>query len=76
MRAHRVLSALRSAVGLDEVLLVSGLVMITVSLWPIAGRLALLAPGAVITWIVLPTRAPFIVRKIDPESVRKARART
>ena len=63
----RLYSTITSEVGLDEVMLVGSLILVTVALWPIAervagdGRSALLAPGLVLLWIALPARGAFVL---------------
>ena len=54
--------AVRAAFGIDEILLVAGLVLITVAAWPAIGQYALACPGLVLVWIALPSRSPFISR--------------
>lgn len=61
MRPFRaIVGAVVSDVGRDEVLLCAGLVALTSGLWPLCGWSALIAPGAVFTWMALPARAPFV----------------
>ena len=59
---RKVLALLRSAVGVDEVILVAALLMITAALWPSLGWLALLPAGLVLLWISIPQRARFVAR--------------
>jgi len=54
--------ALTSAIGIDEVLLLLALGLITIGLWALIGRTALLAPGLVLLWMVLPARGPLVYR--------------
>lgn len=65
-RLARLRAAIAAAVGIDELLLAAGLVLITVALWPVVNVSALLAPGVVMVWIALPTRAPFVPRATPP----------
>lgn len=51
-----------SMIGVDELLLAVALTLVTVGSWPLLGRGALVVPGIVLLWIVLPTRGTFIVR--------------
>ena len=63
----------RKALGgqLDELALAVGLGLVTVGLWPSIGLLALVVPGAVIVWIVLPARGPFMARPPAPRAREK-----
>ena len=54
--------ALRTAIGVDELLLLAGLLLVTAGLWAQWGRLALVVPGAVFVWIALPCRTVFVLR--------------
>jgi hypothetical protein len=64
-----IVAAVARAVGVDELLLLLGFALTTVALWPAIGVLALLVPGAAITWIALPPRQPFVAR---PPELKKA----
>jgi hypothetical protein len=66
-------AAIASVVGLDELVLVLGLVLVTVALWPLVGRVALIVPGAAAVWVSLPPRARFGPPKDGSTSVRKGR---
>lgn len=44
----------------QEIVLVIGLVLVAVALWPKVGQLALLVPGVVLIWYALPARPPFM----------------
>lgn len=46
----------------DEILVAVGLALVTVGLWPVAGRSALVVPGLVLLWIALPQRVAFVAR--------------
>lgn len=59
-------AAIAGEVGRDEVLLVIGLILLVIGLWPLAGWSSLTAPGGVCVWIALPSRAPMIVRPQSP----------
>lgn len=67
-RVHR---AVRSVIGVDEALLLTGVGLIVVALWPVLGRLTLVIPGAVIVWLALPPRLPFLHRPSREESTRR-----
>ena len=49
----------------DEILVAGGLALVTVGLWPIVGRSALVVPGLVLLWIALPQRVAFVARTPD-----------
>lgn len=55
-----VFAAIRKSIDADEVLLTLGLALITWGLWPLVGVCALIVPGAVLLWLALPSRAPFV----------------
>jgi hypothetical protein len=59
-RLQQIGATVVAAIGLDEALLAVSLTLITVALWPWVGRSALGVPGAVLLWISLPPRAPFV----------------
>lgn len=70
MLARRLASlrkAIAGAIGLDEIVLTVALTLLTIALWPWAGRSALALPGAVLLWIAMPSRAPFVT-PAEPES--------
>ena len=48
--------------GPGELMLVGGLVMVAVALWPGIGQLTLLPIGLVFIWIGMPTRYAFVLR--------------
>lgn len=52
-----------ASTGFDEEIWIAiGLVLIVVGLWSRVGALSLVAPGLVVLWIALPSRAPFVTR--------------
>lgn len=62
-RSNRIIAAVAALVGVDEIGLVLGLALLSVGarmVWPPAGSLA---PAAVLLWIYLPQRVPFIHRE-------------
>ena len=67
--------AVQSAVGIDEALFVAALVLLTTGLWSVIGSAALVAPGAVILWVALPSRSPFVVRPGEHRVNRSTRER-
>jgi hypothetical protein len=58
-------------IGLDEVVLVIALTLITVALWPTFGRAALLLPGLVLLWLALPARRAFIDKSDEKPAARR-----
>lgn len=70
MRASKV-RALLAEIDAGDVALVLAVLLLTVTLWPSVGRLALLVPGSVALWLALPTRAVFIEKPM----VEKGKAR-
>lgn len=63
MRTYRaVLAAIVSAVGPDEIHFWLGLALLSAGLWMVWAPGACLAPGLVLVWVSLPTRAPFVAR--------------
>jgi hypothetical protein len=73
-RSAAALAGVGSAVGAEEILLVLGLALLTVGLWPVVGVSALVVPGVVLIWLVLPSRAAFIARPpVLPEQPRRKR---
>lgn len=71
----RLLTALAEAFGADEAMLLIGLCLITVALWPAFGVAALLLPGLIVTWMALPSRTPFVERTPPSTSVDEDRSR-
>jgi len=54
-----------------ELLLATGLAFITVALWPDLGVRALSVPGAVLVWLALPARMPFVIGRPTPPTPEK-----
>ena len=54
----------------DECLTLSGVVMITIGLWPLVGQVALIVPGIVALWLGLPSRTRFVARQEIPPTKR------
>ena len=63
--------AITSVMGVDECLLIMALALVTSGLWVAIGRGALVVPGVVLLWIVLPSRPPFVLRRPTEESHRR-----
>lgn len=64
---------MRSLVGVDEVVLAVGVLLLTVGLWHLVGAAALIAPGLLAVWLALPTRRPFIGPVADDTTARPPR---
>jgi hypothetical protein len=58
-------------IGLQEALLVVAVSLLTVGLWPVLEWVALVIPGAVLLWVALPSRAPFVTRGPEPPDARR-----
>lgn len=58
-------------IGSDEILIGAGLGLIAAGLWDVWRPGALIVPGAVLVWIGLPQRAPFVSRPVLPKKVRR-----
>lgn len=71
MHARKALQNLASLV--DEIMLTVALALIVIALWPWIDRGALVIPGVVLLWLVLPARAPFLSR--PPTDAQKTRTR-
>jgi hypothetical protein len=71
----RLWRAWASAVGMDELLLAVALVLLTAGAWPVLEWVALVIPGAVLLWVALPSRAPFVARGSaePPDASRRTR---
>lgn len=61
LRSGPLVAAVRSAMGVDELVLVLALTLTTGGLWTWLAWGALVVPGVVLLWLVLPPRAPFVV---------------
>lgn len=57
----------RTVIGADELVLALALALIVVGLWPLTGRIVLFIPGAVLLWIAMPSRQPFVHRSQTTE---------
>ena len=71
---RKVLTAIAAAVqsNANEIAVGLGLSLITVGLWPLAGFSALIPTGAVIVYLALPSRLPFVLHPSDAPSRRKS----
>lgn len=67
-----VAARIRSEIGADEIVLTCGLGLLTAGLWTLCGWSALIAPGAVLTWMALPGRAPFVRSTSADQSERRS----
>lgn len=70
-RARRGLELVKSFIGPDEFALVGGLIFIGVGLWNLWRPGVFIVPGAVLVWIALPERKPFIERRPLPPAKRR-----
>jgi len=50
----------RQEVGLQELLVLTGLVLLGAGLWQVSPAAGLAVPGAVLVWAALPQRPPFV----------------
>ena len=62
-------------VDADVVGLGLALALLAAGLWPDLGWRALAVPGAVLLWLVLPSREPFVIRKEPPPAEGQAARR-
>jgi hypothetical protein len=60
--------AITSLVGANEIYIGAGLVLVSIGCWLVWRPAAFLVPGAVLLWMALPARLPFIV---DPRKPRR-----
>lgn len=65
-------SLIVSEIDRDDVLLLVGVTLLVIGLWPLAHVASLIAPGAVFTWMSLPPRVPFVKGHRDAESDRRS----
>lgn len=68
---RRSVAWLTQLLGPDELALVGGLVLIGVGLWNLWRPGVFIVPGAVLVWIALPERKPFIERRPLPPAKRR-----
>lgn len=64
-------AAIAGEVGRDELLLVAGLTLSVIGLWPVVGWASLIVPGGALTWLALPQRAPFVHPGSDATTDRR-----
>jgi hypothetical protein len=64
-------ASVHALVGVDELLLLVALGLITTGLWVVVGIAALIAPGLVLLWIALPSRTGFLVRASELEAPKR-----
>lgn len=59
-------------VGADEILLIVALVLVGAGCWQVWRPAGLIAPGLVLLWIAMPSRAAFIAPADEKSSRRKS----
>jgi hypothetical protein len=69
--ARRVLAASSRLVGVEEVAIYLALGLMAAGCWQVWAPGACLVPGAVMLWMYLPQRQPFITRPPAPIARRK-----
>ncbi len=65
--------AVTTVIGLDEVALLTGLVLVAIGLWDVWRPGAFLTPGVLLIWMTLPTRRAFVERRAMGVPMDKAR---
>ena len=63
--------ALTSAIGVEEALIYTALGLLAAGCWQVWQPGAFLVPGAVMLWLYLPQRAPFIKKEPQVVAVRR-----
>ena len=58
-------AAIAREIGREELVLCAGLALVAGGFWLVWTPGALLAPGAVLVWLSLPPRRPFVARPVD-----------
>lgn len=71
-RARAAAAGLVAAIGLDDVVLALALLLVAIGFWLVWRPGAFIAPGLVLLWLVLPSRAPLVTR--PPASKKPAGA--
>lgn len=66
-RVRAMASAVRAAVGLDDLVLVLALALLSIGVGLVWVPAGLIVPGLVLLWLVLPSRAPFVTRPPAPK---------
>lgn len=61
-------------IGVDEIMLLIGLVLLTAGLWSLVRAAALIAPGLVLLWMAVPPRHAFLARTPEAAAERKGRS--
>lgn len=70
-RSRAAIAALARIVGADELGILLALILIAAGFWQAWRPGAALVPGAVLLWLVLPSRRPFIARPDDAPAARR-----
>jgi len=61
-RLRAALASARQAIGLDDLVFVLALALLSLGVGMVWIPGGLIVPGAVLLWLVLPSRAPFVTR--------------
>jgi hypothetical protein len=69
---RRLVTALTSEIGVDEVMPAIGLGLLAYGLWLAWAPGAFIAPGLVVLWTYLPARVPFVVRPVEKPRSRRS----
>lgn len=62
----RMRGGVSAVLGVDELLILVGLGLLTAGLWSLVEQAALIAPGLVLLWIAVPQRTAFVVHEKRP----------
>ena len=73
---RRALTILRREIDADVLLLVLALTLIAVGFWNWVRPLSFIVPGAVLLWISIPARRPFVIRDPDVTDIPRGRVRS
>lgn len=73
-RSRRVVAAIATVIGPDEIQFWLGLLLVGGGLWFVWRPAAFVVPGLVLIWSALPSRAPFIARPVVDDNVKRKRA--
>ena len=70
---RKVVASIAAAFGPEEILLIIALLMVAGGCWFVWWPAALIVPGAVLLWLALPSRQPFVYRApvTPPKATRR-----